>query len=213
MADLEQFFEFAGHENRADAPAAQFPDDVENLLLGLHVNAARRLVEEQYFRLRIEPLADHDFLLIAAAERRYGARRIADFNAQFFHRARGHFASTPVREYSVAGEALQRSHRDVIANAQHLHQPLPLAVFRSKAQPALFHGLRRRPMRDFTFNQNLSGVKRLSAKERHQKLAAPRTQHPRDAEYFAALQRKTDVVQGILALEAAYFENGFESDF
>ena len=54
-------------KERGNALATQIPHGCENLLLGLHVHAARRLVEEDDPRAIAQPIAQYNFLLIAAA--------------------------------------------------------------------------------------------------------------------------------------------------
>ena len=44
-------------------------DDAMDLDLGADVDAARRLVEDQHPRLRGQPLAEHDLLLVPAGQR------------------------------------------------------------------------------------------------------------------------------------------------
>ena len=46
----------------------QFVDDVVHLGLGPHVNAARRLIEDEQAGLGVEPFAEDHFLLVAARE-------------------------------------------------------------------------------------------------------------------------------------------------
>ena len=51
-------------------PVTRQPEDqVINLALGADIDAARRFVEQQHARLRRQPLADHDLLLVAARQR------------------------------------------------------------------------------------------------------------------------------------------------
>lgn len=45
MTDFVEFFEFAGDEEAADAFFAEIPHNLEDLLLGLKVDAAGWLVE------------------------------------------------------------------------------------------------------------------------------------------------------------------------
>ncbi len=68
MADFVEFFEFAGDEETADAFFAEIPHDLEDLLLGLEIDAAGGFVEEHDARVGVEPFAEDDFLLISAAE-------------------------------------------------------------------------------------------------------------------------------------------------
>ena len=63
-------------------------DQRVHLRLGADVDAARRVVEQHHRRLRVEPLGEHDLLLVAARQR---ARRVVD------RRACGRAARAPAR--------------------------------------------------------------------------------------------------------------------
>src|SRR5690606_21186948 len=67
VANIENFFNFRRDKQHGQSSPRQIAHQFENLLLGLNANAARRLVHHQHRRLRIEPVADDDFLLVAAA--------------------------------------------------------------------------------------------------------------------------------------------------
>src|SRR5262249_18452750 len=58
----------AGDHQYGEAAAGQFAHQAVDLCLGTHVDAARRLVEDEDPGLARQPLAEHDLLLVAARE-------------------------------------------------------------------------------------------------------------------------------------------------
>src|SRR6478752_5683130 len=71
VADDELLEIARDHEDRGAGVGAG-PDDVVDLGAGPHVDADCRLVQDQHARLRANVLAEHDLLLITAAETRHG---------------------------------------------------------------------------------------------------------------------------------------------
>ena len=78
VADGQQLRHLARDEQEGGALLGQLADQLVDLGLGPDVDAARRLVEEEEDDARQQELADHDLLLVAAAEvRDHGVDRRA----------------------------------------------------------------------------------------------------------------------------------------
>ena len=68
IAHPEQFGQLGGNHDDAGAGFRQAVHQVVDLDLGANVDAARGFVEDEDARIAGKPLAEHDFLLIAAAQ-------------------------------------------------------------------------------------------------------------------------------------------------
>ena len=85
VAQVRQLLRVGGYDQHRHALARQVADEPMDLGPRADVDAARGLVENEHFRLRLQPTSDDDLLLIAAAQppdRRLGAgvfdREVAD---------------------------------------------------------------------------------------------------------------------------------------
>src|SRR6218665_3138622 len=61
-------FQRVGHQQHAAAVGAHLADDLVDVFLGTHINAARRVVEQDDVATAAAPLGDHHLLLVAARE-------------------------------------------------------------------------------------------------------------------------------------------------
>ena len=78
VAEADRLLERVGGQDHADALVGQRADQLVDLLLGADVEAARRVVEDDDARPRVQPLGEHHLLLVAAGEvqaERIDARR------------------------------------------------------------------------------------------------------------------------------------------
>ena len=66
VAHADQFGQFGRDDDDADAAARQVAQDAVDFGLGADIDAARRLVEEDYLWVDREHLGDGDLLLVAA---------------------------------------------------------------------------------------------------------------------------------------------------
>ena len=70
IAHGHDLLELAADEEHAHALRGETAHEVENVRLGAHVDAARRLIHDKDLGVRHHALADDHFLLVAARERR-----------------------------------------------------------------------------------------------------------------------------------------------
>src|SRR5207245_3287592 len=101
-------------EDDGDSIVGELVDDLMDLCLRPYVEAPRRLVEDEDPRSRIEPLAQHNLLLVAAREGTGGGLHGGSPDAQAFPEALCHGGlSCPPDEAETAEVATQRRQRDV----------------------------------------------------------------------------------------------------
>src|SRR5262245_33040413 len=85
VGQTKQFGKFRGGENDAETARREFLDQAVDFGLALDVNALRRLVQQQHFRIGQQPFRQHNLLLIASAQvdcRGAGVRR---FDAELYN--------------------------------------------------------------------------------------------------------------------------------
>ena len=68
VAKIRQFLRVGGDDEDRHALARQPANELMDFRAGADIDAARRFVENEHFRLRLQPASDDDLLLIAAAE-------------------------------------------------------------------------------------------------------------------------------------------------
>ena len=68
ITDADDFGQFARNHHHGDAAGGQIVDDAVNFGLGPDIDAARRLIEEQYFGLDFQPARQQHLLLIATGQ-------------------------------------------------------------------------------------------------------------------------------------------------
>ena len=68
VADAEQFRHLRRDDDDAFAFLRELVDDGVDLVFRADIDAARRLVEDQHFRIGEQPLRQHDLLLVAAGK-------------------------------------------------------------------------------------------------------------------------------------------------
>ena len=131
--------------NRTASPrSAELGHQREDLGLGADVDAARRLVEQQHPRLGQQRLAEHDLLLVAAADSERDRRvRPGRLDGDVAHHRRDRVALARRRRPRPADEPPQPGQRQVLADRHRLHEPVALAVLGHEREPE--RDPRRRP--------------------------------------------------------------------
>ena len=115
----------------------QFGNDAVDLILGAHVNAAGRLVQNEDVRVVGQPAADQHLLLVAAGQgldQRLGGRGL---DGQLGHVFLHQLLDLLVVQHDAADEVLvQRGHGDVVLNDP------PKMVHRSTKVGCISHDMR-----------------------------------------------------------------------
>ena len=181
----------AGEEN-GHAAFGQLLHQPIDLLLGAHVDAAGRLVEQEHARLQGQPLPQNHLLLVAARQvldDLVGAGR-ADVET-LDHRLRVARFALPIGKAQGAAVAAQAGQADIVAQAHLQDQALLLAVLGNQGQAgadgvdrvAQFHGL--------AVDADPSGQGRNDAEQSLEQLGAAGAHQAGDADDLAAANRET----------------------
>ena len=158
----------------------QFAHQLEHLGLGADIDAARRLVEQENARLPKQPLRDHHFLLIAAAQR---SRKLCAVEAALRRSfwpssAASRFCALQI-EKAEAADALHVGHGDIGRDRQAQRQTGDLPVFRHQ-RDAGFHRIARRPdPHRLPANQDLARIDGIDAEDRAAQFRAARADQAR----------------------------------
>src|SRR5699024_1710754 len=109
-----------------------------DLVLGTHVDAAGRLVEDEDVAVLGEPLGDDDLLLVAAGEVRHELADRGRAHAQQFDLLPGGGPDRRTAYEATGGEPLpQRRDGDVVRDGEVHHQPVAFAVLGQVADPVV----------------------------------------------------------------------------
>src|SRR5712691_1674743 len=139
MADFGQLLELAGDDDRADPLEAEPLHDREDLLLGLDVDSARRLVEEHDAGSIVQPLRDDDLLLIAAAPRRDRLVEILDRDGEIPDEWLDGAALPTLRDQSAPRQAVQTREAGVVERGEPEDESLRLPVLGDQREAASLH--------------------------------------------------------------------------
>jgi hypothetical protein len=142
-ADCGQLFVVGACAKHDGALRCGGADMFEHRLPGADIHALGRLVEQNELRALLEPFAQHDLLLVAAAQRRHGQRRVrrphleggADGARAPDHR--------PAVQQPGAEDRSQHGHGDVVADRQDADGAGIGAIAGDEDDPAADRRLRR----------------------------------------------------------------------
>ena len=107
-------------------------DQLEDLLARAHVDALRRLVEQEEARLGLEPLREQRLLLVAAAQRAVRQRRVGRPDVEVAHHGRRLAAHAPALERDPVEVAVEDGERHVLADRQRADAAVVLPVGRDQ---------------------------------------------------------------------------------
>ena len=168
------------------------PVDVE---LHAHVDALRRLHEDENLRVEREALRQRDFLLVAAAQVEHqliDARRLDVERLDL--RLRDGALLRRADEAERIGDPPQHRQRDILADAHLLQHALGFAVFRQVDQPA-----RQRPPRlrleRLALERDVPAVERQIAKQRATEFGFAAAGQSGDRQHLAAMQAEAHVIE------------------
>ena len=165
-------------------------DDLVDFAFRAHVDAARRLVEDQHFRLDGQPARQQDFLLVAARQAADDAFRPRYLDVQAGNR----FARQPGQRAAVdhAGRRVLRQdiHRHVFHRRQLHEQAQALAVFRQIADAVADRRQRFADMDFLAVQPDLARCLFIGAKDQPRQLRAARADQSGQARHFARMQHE-----------------------
>ena len=183
----------------------QLAHQVIDLLFGAHIDAARRLVEDQHLRLCGQRLCQHHLLLVAAAEildllvetRRLDLEQVTVLRRDRRFLARIH--------HGVAGQLAHLAEGNVPLDVHVQKDALVLAVFGDQADAQVDGILRRPDLHRLALQQDFAALRRLRAEDDARQLRAPRAHQPRQPQDLAFAHAERNVLVAVAA-EMAYFQ-------
>ena len=82
VGEADDLGQLGGPQQDDPAGVGELADEGVDLVLGADVDAPRRVVEQDDGRGHLQPLGQHDLLLVAARQRRHGGRRSGGLDAE-----------------------------------------------------------------------------------------------------------------------------------
>ena len=179
------------HQDR-HARVRQRPHHVVDLLLGAHVDAARRLVEDDGARLHGQPLRQHHLLLVAARERddRRLHPRPADAEPPPLLLGQRRLRLAP--DEPRPGEAAKLRQRDILGDRKVEHHPAALTVLRHQIDPLRDRLAGRAHAHRLPVEPDRAGNERIDPEHRPRELGPPRADQPGEPEDLAPPHRQVN---------------------
>ena len=170
--------------------------------LGVDVEAARRLVEQQELWGADEPAREHDFLLIAARKRRDLLVLRADLDAKALdHRRRGAALLRGAHKAQPRND-VEVGHDDVVSDRHPEEQPFAPPVLGDKAcAPIELRWTNRGRSALFAPGQR-PAIDRVEPDECAQKLRSPGAEQAPKANHFAGAQGDRQVLERVAAAQS-----------
>ena len=129
VAHAEDLRQLAGDHQDRHALLGEAAHQRVDLGLGADVDAAGRLVHDQDARRGLEPLAEHDLLLVAAGELADHLLRAAGADAELLDRGGGALAPRRAKSMKMPrAMRAQRGHRGVLGDGHRPDEALQAAV-------------------------------------------------------------------------------------
>ena len=176
--------------------SGKLSEQLVHLGLGRHVDAARRLVDDQHLRLEGQPARQHDLLLVAAREVRDLLLGTGHADAERPAVLLDQPALPPVGHEPEGGrQPAHGGHRHIGPDRQRQEQRLLLAILRHEPDPER-DGVRGRADLDRLFvDVDGAAGERVGTEDGARQFGAARADEAREAENLAGLHRKRDVEQ------------------
>src|SRR5208283_2766773 len=194
VAHGKQLVERVRDDHDAGAIAGEFPDGLQDVASGDHIESAQRMVENQHARrLADEPLRERDLLLVATAQIGCASRCTRGHDPQSFDPALRHLALAAPVDAPAAAELCEMRERHVLGHAHSTDYSLTRTVCRNVAD-TLRHRIGRTAQRNSsTVQQHRTAVRGHDSEQRSAKLLTARARRARDAQDLAVPQREADV--------------------
>ena len=177
-------------------PASASAEHAVDLALGAHVDAPRRLVENDHVAAGMKPLASTTFCWLPPERLDTGASMLAAFSLRLA-------PSSPTRrrsdgapqEAETVHDRRQPRHRRIDANGRVEHDALQLAILRHEADPG-FDGVLRRTQSDFlAVEGDRPALEPIAPKITRATSLRPEPDKPAEPDNFAGAQREADVAR------------------
>src|ERR1044072_9492897 len=197
VADVDDLLHVAAYHGDGDARLGELAHQLVYLGLRAHVDAARRLVEDEHLRFQRQPLRQHDLLLVAAREvcRAYLDRRC--LHVQTLADLRRALLLFLERDEPGRRVAVERGQRHVLADG-HVHDEAGCAaVFGDEIDTVLDGVLRRAYAQRSRIEHEARLDERVHTEDGLRGLAAPCADEPGEAQYLAAPHVELNLLVGV----------------
>src|SRR5271166_472883 len=188
----QQLREFGGNDENGLAARRKIANERDDLSLGADVDASRRLVEHEDVRLGVEPLADHDLLLIAARQGPDRGVTRACLDAQSLDLAIGGLARPGGRNEEPRSEPVEDRKRGVGLDRMLEDEPLPQPVFRNESDAVRDRVFGALDLDRSALDPDLARPFRVDSEQHARKGAAPAAEKAGDAHDFAGVKCEID---------------------
>ena len=135
IAHAEDLFEIARDHEDGGAVGRQSIHDPVDFALGAHVDAPRRLIEDNGPGLPGQPFAHDDFLLIPAAQELHALTQTRRANVQAIARLARERGFPPRGDDLKALQSIEVWQSDVVLDAVFQHQAMVTAVLGNEREP------------------------------------------------------------------------------
>ena len=146
-AEREQLVELRRDDDDRDAVGRELAQQRVDFLLGADIDAARRLVADEHFRLRQDGAREDDLLLVAAAQARDRRAERRGDQAQLAQDLAGGALFAAARDDAEGREGLERGGGRVVGDRERGEDAVALAVLGQIDDAPLERGSARRPER------------------------------------------------------------------
>src|SRR5471030_2016894 len=208
VAHAKQLGHFRRNHQNAFALARQLVDDGVDLVFGPDIDTSRGFIENQQTRLRKQPLAQHDLLLIAAREIDHPLLDARTADAQRFAILLRNFCLGVFIDHTEIGHFGEVGERHVLADFLLEDKAIPFAIL-GHIGNAMFDGAADgRYINCLAVDQHLSADPPTirAPEDTHGQFGAARSHEPRDADHFALAYFQVDALDD-LALRILFVEH------
>src|SRR5712691_711684 len=196
VAQGDQFRQLTGGDDQAQAVAAEEVDQLVEFGLRADIDAARRIVQQQNFRLRAQPARDDAFLLVAAAEAGDRRLRPGRLHRQTDDRLLGRGPLAAAGDQPQRAHFVERADRDVVAHRLMREQPQPFAVFGDQSHSGGDRFFRMRERGRLALQHDAADGREFArAEQAFEQLGAAGPHQPGNPEHFAATQLERNILQ------------------
>ena len=205
VGDAQHLGQLAGDDDDAAARRGHVVDDLVDLVLGAHVDAARRLVEDEHLQARLgQPARQDDLLLVAAGQQADLLLTVRGLDAQLLDEVVGALRLLAVAQEHAGGEAVAAAADvDVLSHRRVRQDALLLAVLRAQHDAGGDgvgrcvgpHGLAVQP--------HLAAAARVGAVQQPHQLAATGAHQAEEAQHLATTHGEAQRLGELHAVQAA----------
>ena len=185
------------------ALGGQAVDQQVDFVLCADVDAARRFVKDHDFRVALQPLGQHDLLLVASRQGGGGLVAAGQLDLQLVDIAVKGGGLAPAAEEAPQGEAVHVGQAEVLLDAAAQDQPLRLAVLGQQADPGGDRVPRVADAQGPAVQRDRAAVAAVRAENQPGRLGSAGADQARQRQDFAAAHLERHVANGPAAVQAA----------